>query len=454
MAKHAKGFSASAISAMERVESGIRQDVARVLGGKGAVVAQAPAGAGKSQLIARLVGELRRKKAIVAVACPTNEQAYSLVERIATVNPRLPVCFTPATGRELPSRIARLPAITQLKARDAQGAPLVVATMNKFADTAERYGTRYDILLIDEAYQADSARYFAVAGIADTHLLVGDSGQLDPFTTLDDGTYWKGGPEDPLQTAVGVLVRNHPLTPQHQLPVTFRLDTRAVPLARCFYPTHSFEAAVLPGTRRAVVGTAAGGKRDVVLDEAVRRAFTTGWAYLVQKSAPLLAADPTTVDRIVRLVRRMASLGVQLSCEQNSEPRPLTMEDIAVVVSHNDQKDALRAAFEQHGITSVTIETANKVQGLTFQCVIAWHPLSGSMHADAFHLDPGRLCVMLSRHRHACIVVGHSCDRLLLDGIPPATPGFLGNQQSDAVLDGWKAHEQVLDQLAMHAVTV
>jgi hypothetical protein len=454
MSKYAKGFSTGVLSAMERVETAIRQDIARVLGGKGAIVAQAPAGAGKSQLIARLVGELRQKKAVVAVACPTNEQAYSLVERIATLNPRLPVCFTPATGRELPAHIARLPTVTQLKARDAQAAPLVVATMNKFADSVERYGTRYDALLIDEAYQADSARYFAVAGMADTHLLVGDSGQLDPFTTLDDGTYWKGGPEDPLQTAVGVLVRNHPSTPQHQLPVTFRLDTRAVPLARCFYPTHQFEAAVLPGTRQAVVRTAGGGKRDVVLDEAVRQAFASGWAYLVQKSAPLIAADPTTVDRIVRLVRRIDALEVKLSCEQSSEPRPLAREDIAVVVSHNDQKDALRAAFEQHSITGVTIETANKVQGLTFQCVIAWHPLSGSMHADAFHLDPGRLCVMLSRHRHACIVVGNTCDRLLLDGIPPATPGYLGDQQSDAVLDGWKAHEQVLDQLGMHAVPI
>jgi hypothetical protein len=179
MSKYTKGFSDGVLNAMERVETAIREDIARVLGGKGAIIAQAPAGAGKSQLIARLVGELRQKKAVVAVACPTNEQAYSLVERIATLNPRLPVCFTPATGRELPAHIARLPMVTQLKARDAQAAPLVVATMNKFADSVERYGTRYDVLLIDEAYQADSARYFAVAGMADTHLLVGDSGQLD-----------------------------------------------------------------------------------------------------------------------------------------------------------------------------------------------------------------------------------------------------------------------------------
>ena len=45
------------------------------------------------------------------------------------------------------------------------------------------------------------------------HLLVGDSGQISPFGTIDDPYRVRGLPEDPLQTAVGVLRCNHHGTP-------------------------------------------------------------------------------------------------------------------------------------------------------------------------------------------------------------------------------------------------
>lgn len=67
------------------------------------------------------------------------------------------------------------------------------------------------------------------------------------------------------------------------------------------------------------------------------------------------------------------------------------------------------------------------------------------------HLDPGRLCVLLTRHRQACIVVGRDTDRALLEGIPPAAPGFLG-WDPDPVLDGWDAHEGVFRLLEPHVI--
>src|SRR5207253_1650474 len=85
--------------------------------------------------------------------------------------------------------------------------------------------------------------------LAPVHLLVGDGGQISPFTTIDDPARWRGLPEDPLQTAVGVLRRNHPTTPVYGLPITRRLDPKAVGLTRVFYPELSFEAAVQPGVR-------------------------------------------------------------------------------------------------------------------------------------------------------------------------------------------------------------
>ena len=63
--------------------------------------------------------------------------------------------------------------------------------------------------------------------------------------------------------------------------------------------------------------------------------------------------------------------------------------------------------------------------------------LAGLPEADEFHLDPGRLCVLMTRHRHACIVVGRESDRTLLHTIPPSTPAYLG-WDPDPMYDGWE----------------
>jgi superfamily I DNA and/or RNA helicase len=115
--------------------------------------------------------------------------------------------------------------------------------------------------------------------------------------------------------------------------------------------------------------------------------------------------------------------------------------------SPNDQKDLLRVALDAYGLGGVVVETANKLQGLEFEVVFVWHPLAGLPEADAFHLDPGRLCVLLTRHRQACIVVGPAgdCD-LLKDRVPPPTEAYLG-WDPDPVLDGWEVHRQVFAAL-------
>jgi hypothetical protein len=107
----------------------------------------------------------------------------------------------------------------------------------------------------------------------------------------------------------------------------------------------------------------------------------------------------------------------------------------------------VRAALDSHGLSGVVAETANKLQGLEFEAVFVWHPLAGLPEADGFHLDPGRLCVLLTRHRQACIVVGRAGDRELFeDRIPPSTAAYLG-WDPDPVLDGWEVHRQVIAAL-------
>jgi hypothetical protein len=89
---------------------------------------------------------------------------------------------------------------------------------------------------------------------------------------------------------------------------------------------------------------------------------------------------------------------------------------------------------------------AEQAGGLEFEVVFAWHPLSGSPEADVFHLDPGRMCVLLTRHRHACVVVGRAGDRDLLDDRRHRRSPSWG-WDPDPVLDGWDVHRGVFDGL-------
>lgn len=120
-------------------------------------------------------------------------------------------------------------------------------------------------------------------------------------------------------------------------------------------------------------------------------------------------------------------------------------------MSHNDQKDYLRVALDGVGLDHVRVDTANKLQGLEYDLLIAWHPFAGLPDADGFHLDPGRLCVMLTRHSHACVVVGHAADVELIDALLPASGAWLGHDP-DHEVDGRFAHRLVFDRLAAHAV--
>ncbi len=398
-------FDASAVLAAEQT---VNQAIAGLLGGRSrsrGVVVTAPAGAGKSYLVSTAVDRARDRGLRVAVGAPTNAQAFGLVGMIArrhcSRGGGRTVTFVPGKDVSLPDAVHTLPGVRERKADEANEDGLIVANLSKLGDAFCRGSLEpFDALLIDEAYQADAAKYFAAGGLAPLHLLVGDGGQISPFATIEDPCRWRGLPEDPLQTAVGVLRRNHPTTPVYGMPITRRLDGRAARVAQLFYPDLSFAPAVLPGVRQLRLRPApATDPRARTLDAALALAVREGWAHVELPRAAVLSADSEAIGLLVDLVRRL---------------------------------------FEQ---------TANKLQGLEFEVVFVWHPLAGLPEVDAFHLDPGRLCVLLTRHRQACVVVGRASDRELLeDQVPPPTAAYLGHD-ADPVLDGWEVHRQVFAAL-------
>lgn len=433
------------------------------LPGKGAVTLSAIAGAGKSHFVTDTVKKCRPLDLRVAVAAPTNEQVFSLVRSIADSDPAQPVTYVPATDVELPPWARRPNVFTIRPAYQASGHGVVVGTIHKLASainprkqSIQPLG-RFDALIMDESYQADSASYYALADIAPRHFCVGDSGQILPFTTVEAGRQWRGLAEDPLQTAVDVLHANHPHTPKHRFPITWRLDERGAALAKHFYSAdHHFGAAIAGGVRKMKLGPAtAVSMSEKILDKGLALAAQSGWAYLELPALQTMVADPEAAQLIVDLIARLLHSTCELKCERHPTGTPLAAERIAIAVSHNDQRAMVRAMLDHCGLSGVVVNTANKLQGLEFDFVVCWHPLAGLDEADEFHLEAGRLCVMCTRHRHACVVVGRRGDRELVEGVPPSTPAYPGAKAgADDVLRGWEVHRGVFSALTPFLVQV
>lgn len=332
-------------------------------------------------------------------------------------------------------------------AKDAGACGLIVGTIRKLSD-AFCCGDLLpaQLLIADEAYQADAASYFTVADLAQTHFLVGDAGQLEPFSNAPDPNLFHGLPHDPLQTAVGALRCHATLSDERATLCTYRLPGRSAELARAFYPGINFRHAIRDGARELSLQPVKASGADTVYDRVLDTAAAHSLAHLELRGqgAP---DDPEMVDAIAKLIQRFFQRRPTARCERVNHLTALTPAQTAVVVAHRRQKSALRATLSALELEDVFVETANRIQGLEFSAVFYWHSLAGLSTADAFHLEPGRTCVGLTRHRHAGVVVGREGDRNLLDGFPPITPAF-PDWDSEPLLDGWDTHRKIFDGLA------
>ncbi|MFI9046651.1 AAA domain-containing protein [Streptomyces sp. NPDC053427] len=411
------------------------------------VVVDSPPGAGKSTLVVRAARELAAAGRPLMMVAQTNAQVDDLVLRLADKDPGLPVgrlhssdpnAFDPALS-ELPS------VRTSAKVADLAGMDIVVSTAAKWAYTKVESPWRHAI--VDEAYQMRSDALLSVAGLFERALFVGDPGQLDPFSVVG-AEQWAGLAYDPSSSAVATLLAHNPDLPQHRLPVSWRLPASAAPLVSdAFYPYTPFRSGTDHGDRRLAFGVAGDGSGvDRVLDEAAG----SGWGLLELPARRTPRTDPEAVRAVALVARRLLDRGGAATSENSPGPVPLTAERIAVGTAHRDQAAAVRAALADLGVSGVTVDTANRLQGREFDVTVVLHPLSGRPDATAFHLETGRLCVLASRHRHACIVVCREGVAELLDEHPSTEPVQLG--VTVKFPDGWEANHAVLAHLSEHRV--
>ncbi|MFJ4004156.1 AAA family ATPase [Streptomyces sp. NPDC090023] len=411
------------------------------------VVVDSPPGAGKSTLVVRAALELAEAGRPLMVVAQTNAQVDDLVLRLAEKNPDLPVGRLHSSDTDAYDKaLDPLPNVrTSAKAADLAGVPVVLSTAAKWAHVSVDEPWRHAI--VDEAYQMRSDSLLAVAGLFERALFVGDPGQLDPFSTVG-GDQWAGLSYDPSASAVSTLLAHNPRLPQHRLPVSWRLPASAAPLvSAAFYPYTPFRSGTGHGERRLAFAVPSDGSGpDRVIDEAAE----SGWGLLELPARHTPRTDPEAVRAVALVVRRLLDRGGAAVSERAETPTPLTADRVAVGTAHRDQAAAVRAALADLGVVGVTTDTANRLQGREYDVTVVLHPLSGRPDATAFHLETGRLCVLASRHRHACIVVCRAGVSDLLDEYPSTEPVQLGTLVKFP--DGWEANHAVLAHLAEHRV--
>jgi len=405
------------------------------------VVVDSPPGAGKSTLVLAAASRLAGAGEPVMVVAQTNEQVDDLTDRLAADRPALRIGRL-AAGDYVPSaRVARHPNVTvATSAADLAGCPVVTGTAHKWALAGD---ATWPWAIVDEAYQMRSDLLLRVAGRFGRALFVGDPGQLDPFSVVQTER-WTGLTWDPMQSAVSVLLRHNPGIAVRRLPVSWRLPEPAAELvSEAFYPFTGFRSGSRAEQRRMTFSAASFGKN--AYDLSLETAAGSGWALHELPARHTVRTDQGAVAACAALTARLLQRGPVVYSERSEAGAPVTADRVAVGTAHRDQAQAIRARLRADGLAAVTVDTANGLQGREFDVVIVLHPLSGRRDATAFHLEAGRLCVLTSRHRHACIVVARAGIPELLDAHPSAEPVHLNVPAKFP--DGWEANHAVLAHL-------
>jgi hypothetical protein len=411
-------------------------------GPQAGVVLDSPPGAGKSRAVVRAAIHLAEAGEPVRVVGQTNAQVDDLVLRIATAAPNIPVGRYTSQKYDPPASLNRPGLLIRGRLGDLRDAPIVVATAAKWLDPPV---DKAPWTIIDEAYQMRSDTLLRL-NVGRT-LFVGDPGQLDPFSVVNIER-WNGLPWDPLLSGVAAMLASNRSIRVFQLPHSWRLPpTAAAPVSEAFYPFTPFGSTPEQGPRRMWLLTQGFGSAQ---DRALELAADTGWAYYELPARHTLRNDAQAVGQVVAIAVRTLQRGTMIQSRDDPDGATVRPDRIAIGAAHRDQVAAIEQELKRVGAPRVRVDTANRLQGAEFDVVIVLHPLSGRHDATTFHLEAGRLCVLTSRHRHACIVVSRAGVAELLDAHPAVDPVPLHTEPKFP--DGWEANHSMYEHLMNHRI--
>jgi len=426
-----------------RAQDAIRQVLGTQWDGDPALRLDSPPGAGKTGVVERLAAQsMGTMNERCMIATQTNEQAFDLARRIASNYPRLNAHLLARKDLATPPALSALGNLTIIRSKDnlPQGPCIAISNAVKWSWLKGSVPT-FDLQIVDEAFQLPDYRFQQIVGLARRFVLVGDPGQIAPVVTCEIER-WRCDKAGPHVACPFALTERFPQVIRLALPVSRRLVPDTVRFVQpAFYPTLPFEALAAPGSRSLTLTLPLARKPiDAALDM-----VRAGASLVSVELSPRLTGEvdeelsQTIVNMIGRLVERGASLLI------GNERRSVDANTIGVVCAHVSQVSAVRERLPR-SLSGVFVETSDRFQGLERPLMIVHHPLSGRADASEFHLDAGRLCVMMSRHSVACWLISRSGveERLLRHA--PTGDRVLGIEV-DNEYEGWRAHLYIAQEL-------
>lgn len=413
------------------------------------VLVDSPPGAGKTYLVEQTCAKsIIDHRWRVGVGTNTRNQRDDFAVRFHQRFPRIPIQVALAS-KEAPSQrlIANnVPTINNFSNLN-HGAGVVVSTVHRHfysVDYIPNGATSlYDLVVADEAYQIQYRNGgLPLDALGRRRLMVGDPGQISPFTELD-AEIFESARDRVLAALPEEVLRNGFPVERLALNVSRRLPPDTVRIIQPFlYPNLYFTATSTDAERR--VAFAAAGMKNDAIDKALDA--IAGGASIVAIQLPDHGFETEIDDEISDLAVEIADrINLRRATWPHEGHRLDINNDLFYMDSHVNSVTRTQERLTARSI-GLRADTPNVIQGQETLISIIKHPLSSMQEADPFHLDPGRYCVMLSRHKLACIVlVRGDVDNVLDDYEHDAGERLLG--RSDLTWKGYSAHRQIWNAL-------
>lgn len=368
-------------------------------------IVKAPPGSGKSfHLLASLQEALEGGRRI-AIAAQTNNQVNDLCVRFGTQYPSHKLFRFSSKTFNRPGNFPDNVEVISDKDDIPAGPCTIVATCSKLGLT--KLTEPFDILLIDEAWQMTWATFLTLRTTAPRFVLIGDPGQIPPTVTVDCDR-WETSSTAPHYPAPQIILGVDGLQAhitKLELDQCWRLPHDSVAVVQMFYD-FSFGAIARPGERFVrAMKTGRGSSIDAAIG-VLEDHSTVILTYPTEETGAPIETDQELASFVAQLPSKLLARQCVISTNdmERSSPRRLEVDDIGIVSTHNQMNTAISSALSG-AAKSINVTTPERWQGLEKPVMIAVHPLSGVSVPSSFALETGRLCVMASRHRSACIFV-------------------------------------------------
>lgn len=376
-----------------------------LIDGQPAVIVASPPGAGKTTLIEAVAATAVHAEGLrVCVAAPRVEQTVDFIRRFARDYVATPIYLLHSARRPPPPDLAQLGVQFFTDAAMLPTGPgLTIATAKKLAVSGINMSGKFDLLIVDEAYQLPWKEMMPLCDTATRLLLVGDPGQLLPIVRVDPARF-EAAPNKVHWPAPRELLRLHPALRQINLPATWRFPQDTVDFVQpAFYPSLPFVSGAPPEERALTFDAKGlGDPIDQALD------MLEQGRSIVALLLPERAMEAEDVDEELSEFAASVAQRVLQRGATGPDGQPLADADIGYVDAHVASNASVQRSLRRVGITGTQATTPEIWQGRQRPLMIAKHTLSSAKSLDTFSLEPGRLCVMTSRHELGCIVIGRA----------------------------------------------